>query len=349
MDIKSYLENIGYTLIEDGSWWRTSALYRGGKNPTSLAIDKATGRFYDFATSKRGTLQSLIELTKGEKIPDFESFLEELQIEILPVESKSLEKSEKIWLDSTLDKLIPHYKFYEERKISKETLKTFKSGMFHSGSMNQRYVFPIFNSENKIHGWSGRDMTNKRDAKWKHIGVKKNWLYPLYVKDKDGSFPTQDAIKKTRTVYLVESIGDMLALWERGIKNVLVTFGLKLSSKIKTVIFGYNVSKVYISLNNDFNLNINHGKVGAINMFVDLTTTMDVEKLLIAQPIDCKDFGEMHLNDELFKKWEDSMRHLNVKEMHTAIYKYIVKELGGDASKNHLTAAKTIKGIYASL
>ena len=52
---------------------------------------------------------------------------------------------------------------------------------------------------------------------------------------------------------MVESIGDMLALWEAGIKNCIVTFGLAITSKIKQVLMVIDPKKIYISFNNDEN------------------------------------------------------------------------------------------------
>lgn len=350
MDIKSYLEDLGYELIDDGSWWRTNAIYRGGDNRSSMAIEKKTGRFFDFAENKRGSLQTLIELTTGKEIEDFDEFVEEKDLQISsdsPV--RPTQNQEKTWPDSTLDKLVPHYKFYEARGISKSTLRFFKSGMFHSGSMNQRYVFPIFNKDGKIHGWSGRDMTEKRDAKWKHMGGKRNWIFPFYIKDKQGKYPTQEAIKDERSIILVESIGDMLALWERGVKNVLVTFGLNLSSKLISIILGCNINNVYICLNNDVDSKSNHGKNASIQMFIQLATVIDIDKIKIALPLGCKDFGELHNNDELFEKWKNSLVSINTKSIHGAVYKYICSLPKKEATKTQLQIADSLKEIYSEL
>ena len=61
----------------------------------------------------------------------------------------------------------------------------------------------------------------------------------------------QNHIKESKKVFLVESIGDMLSLWEAGIKNTLVLFGLNVSSKIKQILIMLNLEKIYICLNND--------------------------------------------------------------------------------------------------
>src|SRR5690606_29717739 len=113
-----------------------------------------------------------------------------------------------------------------------------------------------------------RDLTGKKEAKWKHIGAKRNWVFPLYMyAERNGKkyYPVQEAISKTKEVILVESIGDMLALWEYGIQNVLVTFGLTLPSKLCSYLMGLNLKRVIIATNNDFNKDKNRGKIASLS------------------------------------------------------------------------------------
>ena len=74
---------------------------------------------------------------------------------------------------------------------------------------------------------SGRklEIESKR-PKWIHYGQKSKWIYPSFVNEK--------YIKQSGEVILVESIGDMLSLWEAGVKNTIVLFGVNLS---KTILF----------------------------------------------------------------------------------------------------------------
>ena len=48
MSYKEILENLGYKLSDHGSYWRTSALYRSGDNPTALQIYKDSGVWKDY-------------------------------------------------------------------------------------------------------------------------------------------------------------------------------------------------------------------------------------------------------------------------------------------------------------
>jgi len=334
-DLKELLNNIGYIHLSDnGSFWRTNAVYRDGDNRTSLRINKNTGDFHDFVERKYGNINELIKLTLGIGDVELKTFYATNQInleQIVERDSKPKLIMEKFWSESELANLLPHYKFYEDRGITKETLKFFKSGFAHSGAMNERFVFPIYSITGQIHGWSGRDMTNKKEAKWKHLGKKMAWIYPAYmfnkVKKANGSgyellYPVLEAIKKTREIILVESIGDMLAHWERGQFNVIVTFGLELSSKLGSFIMSQDIDRVVIALNNDKESKKNNGKLAAISMFIELMHYIDFEKIIIALP-STKDFGEM--TEEDFTKW--NLRKNNYEKSRGVVYKEVLHEL----------------------
>lgn len=347
MDLKELLNLIGYTsLSDDGpNYWRHNAVYRDGDNKTSLRINKKTGRFTDFVEGQSGSIDDLIKITLGFDNVKLEEFYKTKNIDsesIINEASKPKIEIEREWGDELLLNLLPHYKFYEERGISKETLKFFKSGFAHSGSMNQRYVFPIYNQNEKICGWSGRDMTGKKDAKWKHMGKKTSWIYPVFIKDGE-SFPVKQDIKNTKEIILVESIGDMLSLWENGYKNVLVTFGLRLSSKLGSFLMTQNVDNVVIALNNDQQSDENRGRDAAKEMFLDLMRFVDVNKIKVCLPIK-KDFGEMNSDD--FVKWSEQKQNVDkslfMKEVLDLLkFKYKHKVI----TQNEVKFGKTISGI----
>ena len=48
IDYASILRNLGYTLSDRGSYWQTSAIYRGGDNKTAISIYKDSGVWTDF-------------------------------------------------------------------------------------------------------------------------------------------------------------------------------------------------------------------------------------------------------------------------------------------------------------
>ena len=112
--------------------------------------------------------------------------------------------------------------------------------------MQHRYVFPIFNGKNEIIGFAGRDLLQMKDnkrPKWKLIGDKSMWKYSLFLNYK--------LLKSEKRVIIVESIGDMLALWDAGVKNVVVSFGLTLSSGLVNTFLRYDISNIIVSFNDD--------------------------------------------------------------------------------------------------
>lgn len=358
-ELKDLLNAIGYTrLIDDGSYWRTSAFYRDGDNQTALRINKRTGNFNDFVEKVSGSLDDLIKITLKIGDADLKRFYETNFVDINTIiekEDKPKLVMDKTWNESELTNLQPHYKFYEDRGISKETLRFFKSGFAHSGSMNERFVFPIFNQQGRICGWSGRDMTGKKEAKWKHMGRKMNWLYPIFmplkVKTTTGyetTYPVLEAIQKTKEVILVESIGDMIALWERGYRNVVVTFGLVISSKLGAFLMTLGVERVVIATNNDFENKINRGYNAAIDMFINLMYYVDLSKIMICLPPRSNDFGDMQ--DEEYIEWDE----LKSKNNPAKIYVDVLDELRRRYMNNEITPTeiqfgKTVKGYHEQL
>lgn len=356
-DLRDLLNSIGYTsLIDDGEYWRTNAAYRDGDNKTSLRIHKKSGDFQDFVAKVSGRIDDLIKLSLGINDVQLRDFYQNKEIKITEIVSKDKKPKltmEKIWPETELLTLLPHYKFYKDRGISEGLLRFLKSGLDHGGSMNQRYSFPIYNQEGQIHGWSGRDMTDTKDAKWKHIGKKANWIYPVFMsetlKTHSGAlktYPALEAIQNSREVILVESIGDMLALWERGYKNVIVTFGLALSAKQGAFIMSQSLDRVVIALNNDSENVKNSGKLAAITMFIDLMHYVDAEKIVVALP-GTKDFGEC--TDELFAQWE--VRKSKHEKTKFLVYNEVLIELRNRFTTKKITKAelmfgKTLKALY---
>ena len=53
---KEIFEDAGYSLVDYGNYWRTSALYRGGNNKSSLVIKKYNGFWVDFGSGDYDSL-----------------------------------------------------------------------------------------------------------------------------------------------------------------------------------------------------------------------------------------------------------------------------------------------------
>ena len=194
-----------------------------------------------------------------------------------------------------LENLESNHQYWNKRNVSNNILVEFKGGIAKAGKMKNRYVFPIFDINNNIIGFSGRDITNLSKIKWKHLGEKNDFLYPLFL--------NSEIIQNQREIILVESIGDMLSLWQAGVKNVLVTFGTNLSLSILNYCLKIDAKKIYISLNNDSNKN-SAGNIGAEKTHSRLKRYFDEKQLQIALPTK-KDFGEMS-EEEIFQ-WKTNL------------------------------------------
>ena len=149
-------------------------------------------------------------------------------------------------------------------------------------------------------GISGRDITanpSERRPKWKHLGDKSTWKYPVQANSK--------IIRSKQEVILVESIGDMLSLWGAGVKNIIVTFGLQVSSEILNLLLRIDAKKIFISFNNDEDNN-SAGNEAALKAERKLVKFFDKRQVKISLPT-LKDFGEMDKQQILeWKKHHDA-------------------------------------------
>ena len=170
--------------------------------------------------------------------------------------------------------------------------------------------------------------------KWKHIGRKSNWIYPAFIGDR------HSIIQDLKEVILVESIGDMLALHENGIENVLVTFGLDVSPSLICFLSGLGLDNVVLSFNNDLEKDSNRGLDACVKNFLKLLSHFDVHSLSIALPL-AGDFGDMKDSD--FSKWQDKRKSIDLGEQRKAIVSMARASLKkGKLSKNLMKNIKYI-------
>jgi DNA primase len=197
-----------------------------------------------------------------------------------------------------LAKLLPDDSYWIGRGISPKTLRLFEGGVVKTGKMANRYAFPIFDHQRNIIGFSGRDLTGKALAKWKHIGQKTEWKYPLFVNYQE--------IDSAKEVALVESIGDGLSLYEGGYHTFVVTFGVELSIAVMNTLLRVDPKRIIIALNNEPDNN-NIGNIAAQKMKSKLLRHFDPKQVVIALPPQ-KDFNDMLQQDkQSIKKWYDSI------------------------------------------
>lgn len=289
-DYKSILEDLGYKLTDRGAFWHTNAVYRNGDNPTAVMVYKNNGVWKDFVKDTEYLpFEVLLQKTLNTKDTlKIRELLKTKTSNFTQTSNKKLLSQEKTYHPDCLKKLIPHFDFYLNRKISKETLQDYQCGLATGGKLYQRIVFPIFNKEGKIHGFSGRKVIENNDSpKWIHMGKKNEWLYPLFSNTK-----TYDKIKDSKQVFLVESIGDSLALYDSGIQNNLVCFGLSISPKFIANLASLDIEKICISFNNDSQKERNRGFEASFKAISKLSQVIDFKKIFFCPPSK-NDFGSM--------------------------------------------------------
>ena len=310
-EIYEVLTSLGYNLQDRGSYWQTNAVFRDGDNKTALQIYKDTGVWRDFVHNTPPLrFERLVEKSLGGDKEEVKKILHNKNLDDLDFKRDIVPQKiemEEIYSEDCLKKLLPHYRFYNDRGISDETLKVFKGGLATQGQMYQRFVFPIYNELNQIHGFSGRDMLNKDNRpKWKHLGKKSKWVYPAYLKV-DGR-PLLNVIEESSAVVIVESIGDALALHNRGHLNILVSFGLEVGPALIGFLVQLNPAKIIIAFNNDVKQQENRGLNAAVKNYLKLLSYFDYGKLFVCLPT-ANDFGDM--DKESFEKWEDKIGDLD--------------------------------------
>lgn len=296
--VKEFLISAGYKVSEDGTGnYRTTAHYRDGGNPTSLSVNIKTGAFTDFGTGDAGSFKDLVKLISGleideTKLEEYIKKLKEYDFEDIVKKVKVVKKYDK----SILETFLPDYNYWLKRGISIETQKLFGIGLCTSGRLYKRYVVPVFERNGDLIGFSGRyykDDLPENVVKWKHENSSKNFLFPLHLND--------EIIKKKKEIVLVESPGDLLSLWELGVKNAICLFGIKASPKVINYICGiYGLKKVWISLNDDSETNGGVGNSAAelLKKKLSLLINPDIIEIKLP-PKPCNDWNEYLLKKKL--------------------------------------------------
>lgn len=320
-EFEKILSSMGYNLIDCGDHWRSQALYRSGDNTTALKIYKNTGVWMDFVESKGSQpFESLVRMTVGDN-QDFSDTLKKIRKsgEYTAPKQDRIEMEES-YSEEVLDKLFPNYKFYKDKGISEETQVAFKIGLAGVGKMYRRMVFPVYNENTQIIGFSGRKIDEDNNyPKWKHIGKKNTWVYPAYVPNNE----CNEEIDRLSEVILVESIGDAMALYDQGVKNVLVLFGLSASSNIINFLSSKVIDKIFISTNNDASSSENRGLIAAIKNYLKLANYFDLDRLIIKLPPKANDFGESYQNGYNINTWLN--RQIDLKEQRDYICNFVSK------------------------
>jgi hypothetical protein len=301
--IRDILGDIGYNLQDHGKEFRARPIYRDSDSNTVLRIRKDNGNWVDFKENISGRFEELVKISLNlSSIDDAKQYLsDKIVIDKEAPKYKPRIVERRILSQDFLKNLKKDNSYWNNRGISDDTLEVFGGGICNSGKMVDRYIFPVFDYREKLVGVSGRYVhkleSYSKIPKWKHIGDKFSWNYPLKYNIK--------ILKNLKTIILVESIGDMLSLWEAGIKNVIVIFGLNLSTSIQNTLLRLDPDRVIISLNNDqLKKTEGAGNNAAYKIERRLLTFFDRRQLKIYFPTK-NDFGEMSKQEIL--EWAEKI------------------------------------------
>ena len=299
IQVKEILQSIGYNPKINGKNYQCVPLYRESDSAV-LFVNKHNGLWYDFKDCIGGELKDLVRMTTGKSDNESQKFLDSNNF-VTSIPKDGDETGEDLgyrtFPKEWLSKLEKNHYYWKKRGISESSTAEFMGGVAKDGRMYMRYVFPIFNERGEIIGFSGRDILNvSKRVKWKILGPKKNFCYPAYF-----NFNT---LINDKEIILVESIGDMLRLWDSGIKNTLVLFGVNINPITIKTILKADPNRIVIALNDDSN-NSNAGNKASEKIRRKLLEYFDPEKVVIHLPEGANDFGDM--TDEQIKSWKKNL------------------------------------------
>lgn len=292
-EVKDILISLGYELTYDKDGWRTNAVFRGGDNKTALKIFN-NGTWIDFVENKKGNLEDLVKLTIGENI-DVKSWLsDKIDLNNLEIKKSPIIIPE-IFNQEILKDLIQDYTYITNRGISKETAQIFSCGVCLDSQtllqkLKNRQIFCIYNSKKQLIGFSGRSLIEDNKIKYKHLGGRNSWVYPVYLNN--------NIIKEQKEVILIEGVFDAMRLWDLDIKNTIVLFGTELSHSILNYLLKVNPSKILIATNNEVDLNGGVGNQAAQKIYNRLKRYFNLNQLKIHLPPK-KDFAEIKDDKEI--------------------------------------------------
>ena len=301
--MQNILESLGFRLTDDGvRFWRTAAIYRSGDNSTALRISKKNGSFIDFVQNTAGPFYKLIQLSLGlQKPKEAKEWLSNKKFVPKIAEQEAPKIVMPEFFDvKMLDRLIKNHEYWTKRGIKNEIVEQFRGGIATEGRMTNRYVFPIFDIHERIAGFTGRDLTGKSPMKYKHIGEKTKWVWPMQL--------NRDILVESKQVIIVESPACVLKLFQNNIKNVLCLWGTQLSDSLLCALVGVFPKQIIIATNNEAS---QIGNNAAIKIQKRLERFFDKNKIFIFLPYS-KDFAEM--NDEDIQKWRADLNEKTLEK-----------------------------------
>ena len=143
----------------------------------------------------------------------------------------------------------------KKRKIPRDILEQsglcFKTNRGYMDRFRERVIFPIYDIRGETVALAGRILPEYDTGRvGKYINSPET---PVYHKSNSlyGMNITKDAIRKARTVILVEGELDMLSLWQAGIKNVVAIKGTALTEDHVRILSRF-ADTIIMALDSDF-------------------------------------------------------------------------------------------------
>lgn len=207
---------------------------------TNLLLDKSLNKKHSF----REVMNFLEKFTKGVQAKSF-SYSKDAYLDLL--EKTRTVKKTKFTKHHVRSRLKIPSQYYVNRGYNPKVLDEFDIGLCvdPQSQFYNRVVFPVYDEDDQyLVGCVGRTI-GKIDPKWinKKGFNKANHLYNYGKAIK--------YIEKTGTVILVEGQGDVLRLWESGIKNCVGIFGSHLSDSQEFLLQRTGATNIVILTDND--------------------------------------------------------------------------------------------------
>jgi hypothetical protein len=301
-EIENILTKLGFDFVKNGCWLTANCKVHGGDNTHGFSFN--TQKMYwkcwtNKCHEKHGIrLHNLISAILGISEYEAKEWLEE-NASIKVRKTIKEVKTDKIYPEFCLKRLF-RTDFYLKRGFLESTLENFEHGLAESGVMRGRVVFPIRDHNGFIRGFSGRWAGKQEDRngklvclnrmgqnvpKWKHTSfTKSSYLYNFY-KAKEHC---------TEQIILVESIGNVMRLWECGFKSVVACLGSSLSPELASTIIS-TTKRLILAFDAD-----NAGFKATTKAKKMLDGYIDIKTI---SPTSGKDWAELN-NQEVMEIWK---------------------------------------------
>jgi len=137
-----------------------------------------------------------------------------------------------------------------------------------------RIIIPIYGADGRLASWQGRDITGKSKLKY---------LFPPGFKGAEYLYNAQAIPKNPDYLVIVEGVFDAIGWWLAGVKNVVATFGKKISSQQVEMVRSINPKMVFIAWDADaidkkFDFMEKYGHLWSIRM-IDLADGKDADEM----------------------------------------------------------------------